>query len=193
LPDALPILAADSGAMGGSGSAEFQVLAQSGEDAIAACTACEYAANVEVATAAKGAAAPAPAGELPAPAKIHTPGVKTIEQLVSFFRGKDGFEGVTADRLLKSVVVLAGEEQVLAVVRGDHEVNEIKLAHVLGVDEVHWVPEPEHAGFLGPVGFAGRIVVDEAAAAVADGISGANEEDHHLQHVRYGRDFEGTV
>ncbi|MCX4242889.1 proline--tRNA ligase [Paraliomyxa miuraensis] len=185
------LVAADSGAMGGSGSAEFQVLAQSGEDAIAACTACDYAANVEVATAAEAAAASTPSGELPAPVRVHTPGAKTIEQLVAFFG--DRVEGVGADRFLKSVVYLAGDEQVLAVVRGDHEVNEIKLARAVGADEVHWVAEPEHAGFLGPVGWKDKVVVDAAAAAVADGITGANEEDHHLQHVRHGRDFEGTV
>lgn len=186
------MVAADSGAMGGSGSAEFQVLAQSGEDAIAACTKCDYAANVEVATAAKGEA-PAAGGEIPAPSKVHTPGAKTIEQLVSFFGAREGAAGVEASRFLKSLVYLAGDRQVLAVVRGDHEVNEIKLAHALGVDEVHWVAEPDHAGFLGPVGFSGTIIVDEAAAAVADGITGANEADHHLQHVRHGRDFTGKV
>lgn len=185
------VVAADSGAMGGSGSAEFQVLAHSGEDAIAACTQCDYAANVEVATtgpmADAGADASQTSGELPAPVKVHTPGVKTIEQLVAFF------EGTEPARMLKSVVYRAGEDEVLAVVRGDHEVNEIKLARVLGVDEVHWVAEPEHAGFLGPVGWSGSIVVDAAAAAVADGITGANEEGYHLKHVRHGRDFEGQV
>lgn len=180
------VVAADSGAMGGSGSAEFQVLAQSGEDAIAACTKCDYAANVEVATAAK-LEAHAPAGEVPAPAKVHTPGAKTIEQLVAFF------EGVEASRFLKSLVYVAGERTILAVVRGDHEVNEIALARAAGVDEVHWVAEPEHAGFLGPVGHSGTVIVDEAAAAVADGITGANEADHHLEHVRFGRDFQGKV
>jgi prolyl-tRNA synthetase len=180
------VVAADSGAMGGSGSAEFQVLAQSGEDAIAACTKCDYAANVEVATAAK-LEAHAPAGEVPAPAKVHTPGAKTIEQLVAFF------EGVEASRFLKSLVYVAGERTILAVVRGDHEVNEIALARAAGVDEVHWVAEPEHAGFLGPVGHSGTVIVDEAAAAVADGITGANEADHHLEHVRFGRDYQGKV
>lgn len=181
------MVAADSGAMGGSGSAEFQVLAQSGEDAIAACTRCEYAANVEVATAATGEA-PAAAGEVPAPARLHTPGAKTIEQLLRFFGG-----GVDASRLLKSLVYLAGDRRVLAVVRGDHEVNEIKLARAVGTDEVQWVAEPEHAGFLGPVGFSGTIIVDAAAAAVVDGITGANEADHHLEHVRFGRDYQGEV
>ena len=180
------MVAADSGAMGGSGSAEFQVLAQSGEDAIAACTKCDYAANVEVATAAKREA-PVAGGEIPPPGKVHTPGAKTIEQLVAFFKG------VEASRFLKSLVYVAGDRKVLAVVRGDHEVNEIKLARAVGADEVHWVAEPEHAGFLGPVGFPGTIVVDEAAAAVADGITGANEADHHLEHVRFGRDFQGKV
>ncbi len=183
------IVAADSGTMGGSGSAEFQVLAQSGEDAIVACGSCEYAANVEVATTTK-ADGELPSGELSEPTRVHTPGIKTVEQLVGFFEGSE------PSRFLKSLVYRpAGDDPspVLAVVRGDHEVNEIKLANALGVDEVHFVAEPEHAGFLGPVGFTGRIVVDEAAARVADGITGANEEDHHLEHVRYGRDFQGDT
>ena len=180
------IVAADSGTMGGSGSAEFQVLAQSGEDAIAACPSCDYAANVEVATTTQEEAA-APSGKLEERAKVHTPGAKTIEQLVSFFEGSD------PEQFLKSVVYNAGDKKVLAVVRGDHEVNEIKLARAVDADEVHWVAEPEHAGFLGPVGWDGPIIVDPAAAAVADGITGANEEDHHFQHVRHGRDFEGEV
>lgn len=180
------VVAADSGTMGGSGSAEFQVLAQSGEDAIAACTKCDYAANVEVATTAP-IEGEAPTGELAARSRVHTPGAKTIEQLTSFF------EGSAPTQFLKSLVYRAGDKNVLAVVRGDHEVNEIKLARVLGVDEVHWVSEPKHAGFLGPVGFDGPVVVDKAAALVADGITGANEEDHHLAHVRHGRDFEGDV
>lgn len=180
------VVAADSGAMGGSGSAEFQVLAQSGEDAIAACTECDYAANVEVATTAAIEGEP-PTGELAAPEKVHTPDAKTIEQLVQFFAGTE------PTAFLKSLVYQAGDERVLAVVRGDHEVNEIKLARALGVDEVQWVAEPDHAGFLGPVGWSGRIVVDRAATLVADGITGANEADHHLQHVRYGRDFEGEA
>ncbi len=183
------VVAADSGAMGGRNSAEFQVLAHSGEDAIAACTACDYAANVEVAVSARVEPGPAAVeGELPPPERVHTPDARTIEQLVAFFG-----EGVEASRLLKSLVYLADDEQVLAVVRGDHEVNEVKLARALGVDEVHWVSEPEHAGFVGPVGREGTIVVDEAAAAVADGITGANEADHHLRHVRHGRDFTGKV
>ncbi|MCA9705889.1 MAG: proline--tRNA ligase [Myxococcales bacterium] len=184
------LVAADSGTMGGSGSAEFQVLAQSGEDAIAACPSCDYAANVEVATTAR-AEGPLPSGELAAPQRVHTPGAKTIEQLVAFFAGTE------PAAFLKSLVYQpaggADESPVLAVVRGDHEVNEIKLAHALGADEVHWVSEPQHAGFLGPVGWSGRIVVDEYAARVADGITGANEEDHHLRHVRHGRDFSGQV
>lgn len=184
------IVAADSGTMGGSGSAEFQVLAQSGEDAIAACPQCNYAANVEVASTAR-AEGDLPSGDLEPPSKIHTPGVKTIEALVAFFEGS-----APADFLKSVVYQPAGTDDdspVLAVVRGDHEVNEVKLANALMADEVHFVAEPEHAGFLGPVGWSGRVVVDEAAARVADGITGANEADHHLRHVRYGRDFSGQV
>jgi prolyl-tRNA synthetase len=124
------IVQADSGAMGGSTSAEFQVLAQNGEDAIAACTSCDYAANIEVAEArfdADDSARPAPK----AMEKIHTPKAHTIAEVVAFLK-----DGTTPETMLKSLVYVAGEELVLAVVRGDHDVNEIKLARALGVPEV---------------------------------------------------------
>jgi prolyl-tRNA synthetase len=89
---------------------------------------------------------------------------------------------------------------VLAVVRGDHEVNEVKLARALGVAEVHLASaaEVERAtgaavGYAGPVGFSGQVVVDRDAASISDGCTGANETDHHLVHVAHGRDFDGQV
>jgi prolyl-tRNA synthetase len=186
------MVSADSGAMGGSGSAEFQVLVQSGEDVIAACTGCTYAANLEVAEA--PALPPVgPAGDIPPPEKIATPGQKTIEEVSKFL-------GASADRFLKSLLYVAGDEVVMAVVRGDHDINEVKLARALGVTEVHLAgaADVERAtgakvGFAGPIGFRGRLIVDTDATNVRDAITGANDTDHHLQHVRFGRDFEGTV
>jgi prolyl-tRNA synthetase len=185
------MVSADSGAMGGSGSAEFQVLVQSGEDIIAACSACQYAANLEVATT------PAPAqGDstaVPPLAVVATPAKRSIEEVSAFL-------SAPADRFLKSLVYRADGDLVLAVVRGDHELNEIKLARALGVPEVHLAGSEEvikatsaPIGFAGPVGFSGRILVDRAAAAVVDGITGANQADAHHLHVVFGRDYSGTV
>jgi prolyl-tRNA synthetase len=101
---------------------------------------------------------------------------------------------------LKSLLYVAGEDVVMAVVRGDHEVNEVKLAHALGVGEVFLAGPADvqratgaPVGFAGPVGFGGRVVVDADAAGVVDGISGANEADQHFAHVVFGRDYRGEV
>ncbi|MCC6217276.1 MAG: proline--tRNA ligase [Polyangiaceae bacterium] len=186
------MVAADSGAMGGSGSAEFQVLVQTGEDVIAACSACSYAANLEVAST-PPAPPPAAAGEVPPPERVLTPGKGSIEEVSALL-------GASPATFLKSLVYVAGEGLVLAVVRGDHEVNEIKLARALDVREVHLASaaEVERAtgapvGFAGPVGFRGRVVIDRDAAAVPSGITGANEVDVHLRNVVPGRDFEAPV
>src|SRR5688572_29982024 len=158
---------ADSGAIGGSINEEFQVLVHSGEDILAACQSCDYAANLEVAST---PAAQAETGDVPAIERVHTPGHGTIEDVSKFLGSKP-------DRFLKSLVYVAGKELVLAVVRGDHELNEIKLARVLGVGEVNLAgaADVEKAtgaavGFAGPVGFKGKIVVDRDAAAVADAV-----------------------
>jgi prolyl-tRNA synthetase len=189
------VVSADTGAMGGSTSAEFQVLAQNGEDAIVACSSCEYAANVEVAEAVVEDAAKDHKRELKERGKVHTPGARTIDEVVSFLGA-----GLRPEGMLKSLLYLAGEQVVMAVVRGDHEVNEIKLARVLGVPEVLMATDADvqkatgaAPGFAGPVGFAGRVVVDPAVAHVLNGVTGANETDYHLVNVTYGRDFEGEL
>jgi prolyl-tRNA synthetase len=186
------LVAADSGAMGGSTSAEFQILADSGEDAIVACDSCEYAANVEVATvkappAAASGAAPA------ALTKVHTPKAKTIEEITAFLK-------LPASQMLKSLLYVAKDQVVMAVVRGDHDVNEIRLARALGVDEVFLASDADvtkatgaDVGFAGPVGFKGRLLVDRAAAAVENAATGANASDHHYTGVSRGRDYEGEV
>ncbi|HSC86840.1 MAG TPA: proline--tRNA ligase [Polyangiaceae bacterium] len=186
------MVGADSGAMGGSKSAEFQVLVQSGEDFLAACPACEYAENLEVAAAPPAHAEAAPA-ELAAPELVHTPGHGSIADVAAFLKAD-------VRRFLKSLVYLADSELVLVVLRGDHEVSEVKLARALGVSDVHLASAADvekvtsaAVGFAGPVGFSGTILVDADAAQVADGITGANKTDHHLVHVRHGRDFQGRV
>ncbi len=185
------MVSADSGAMGGSGSAEFQVLVQSGEDIIAVCESCSYAANLEVART------PAPSAlgsdELPAATSIATPNRRSIEEVASFLKSP-------ADRFLKSLVYVAQNELILAIVRGDDELNEIKLARAARVADVRLASAEEvqratgaPVGFAGPVGFSGKVFIDPFAAAVSDAICGGNQVDTHLTHVRFGRDFQATV
>lgn len=189
------IVAADSGAMGGSTSAEFQVLAQSGEDAIAACTKCDYAANIEVANAATGRDDTLDTGAMQAVAKIHTPGAGGIDDVVKFVGN-----GLAPAKMLKCLLYTAGQRTVMVVVRGDHQVHEFKLARLLGVEAVHLASDTEvkratgaNVGFAGPVGFKGEIFADRAVAGVLNGVTGANESDHHLTNVNYGRDFQAQV
>ncbi len=179
---------ADTGSIGGSGSHEFHVLAESGEDAIAFSTASDYAANVELAEAL------APAGERPAPAealaRVHTPGVKTIAELCAFLN-------IPAERTVKAVVVDGADERpVLLLVRGDHEVNAIKAGKLPQVKTplVFASPEAIHAAFgagpgsLGAVGFDGVVIADRTVAKMADLVAGANQDDWHLTGVNFGRD-----
>jgi prolyl-tRNA synthetase len=183
---------ADSGAIGGSTSAEFQVLVDSGEDQIVACDKCEYAANVEVATVKPPAEREITATSEPV-ARVHTPGHGAIEDVAKFL-------GVKTAQMMKSLLYVAGGQIVMAVVRGDHDVNEVRLARQLGVDEVFLAGEVDvekatgaKVGFAGPVGHKGKVVVDRAVLFVGSGVTGANETDWHLKNVRYGRDFTGDV
>jgi prolyl-tRNA synthetase len=186
------IVQADSGSMGGSTSAEFQVLVQSGEDGIAACHACEYAANTEVAES-RPPVDQAPSSPTPALSKVHTPNVGTIADVSAFLKAD-------SSKFLKSLLYVAGDDVVMAVVRGDHEINEIKLAHALGVGEAVLANDEQilkatgaKVGFAGPVGFKGKVVIDRAAAVVHAAITGANETDYHLINVERDRDFTATI
>jgi prolyl-tRNA synthetase len=187
------MVSADSGAMGGSGSAEFQILVQSGEDVLAACRSCSFAANLEVATVPPLARLGPEPSSVPSVEKVSTPGQRSIDEVSRFL-------GASAEQFLKSLLYVAGDRIVMAVVRGNHEVNEIKLARALGVDEVHLAGAADveratraQVGFAGPVGFGGPILLDTDAASVSDAITGANETDLHLRHVSYGRDFEAQI
>ncbi|HEY1960095.1 MAG TPA: proline--tRNA ligase [Polyangiaceae bacterium] len=189
------MVAADSGAMGGNTSAEFQVLVDSGEDAIVACDKCDYAANVEVAEVKvvdPGRRAMATTIRM---MKVHTPGQKTIEEVSTFLNVKP------SDTFKSLLYVGEGsKEVVMALMRGDHALNEVKLARVLGVSSVHLASEADvkaatgaELGFAGPIGFKGKIYIDRAAALVRNGVSGANETDYHLANVNHGRDFDAEV
>ena len=179
---------ADSGAIGGDASQEFHVLADSGEDAIAFSTGSDYAANVETAQA----AAPGPrAAASETMTKVATPTQKTCEDVAALL-------GIPLQRTVKSVAVMTDGGFVLALVRGDHTVNEIKLGKVAGMAEYRLATEAEilahlgsEPGFLGPIGAkqAIRVVADRDVAAMADFVVGANEAGFHLAGVNWGRDL----
>jgi prolyl-tRNA synthetase len=189
------VVEADSGAIGGKQSAEFQVLAQTGEDWIVACGACDYAANLEVAQAGRAEPPPAESSDAAPLEKVETPNTRSIDEVVSLFGG-----ATTAAHTLKSLLYIAGEALVLAVVRGDHEVNEIGLARHLGVEQVMLATDAAvkeatgtEVGFVGPMGFKGRIIADPDAVAVPNAIAGAGETPYHFKGVNHGRDFDAEV
>ncbi len=181
------IVEADTGAMGGDVSHEFMVPCEQGEDVFVSCDGCDYAANVEKAQ-------PAPvkpsSPEPPAPMeKVETPGVKTIEEV-------GGFLGVPPHKMLKTLVYITDDgEPVAVLVRGDHELNEVKLARYLGCGVRMADAETIRKVTGGPVGFSGpvgleevRIIADRDALG-PNMVTGANEEDYHLVNVNEGRDF----
>jgi prolyl-tRNA synthetase len=179
---------ADTGAIGGSMSHEFQVLAETGEDALVACDSCNYAANVEEAKIRPAALVPQPPPAA-ARAEVATPGKRTIEEV-------SGFLGVPATALVKTLIYLADGKPVAVLVRGDRAVNEIKLRHALGSKEVvmatdRAVEEVTRApvGFAGPVGLGIPVYADFEVGAMASVVCGANAVDSHYTGVVMERDF----
>ena len=179
---------ADSGAIGGDASQEFHVLADSGEDALAFSTGSDYAANVETAQAAAPGPRPAAAEAL---RKVDTPTQKTCEDVAALL-------GIALQRTVKSVAVMGADGFVLALVRGDHAVNEIKLGKLAGLADYRLATETEilehlgsEPGFLGPLDAKRpiRVVADREVAAMADFVVGANERGFHLAGVNWGRDL----
>ncbi len=179
-------VAADTGAIGGSGSHEFHVLADSGEDALAFCPTSDYAANVELAEAVAPTTMRADADK--ALEKIVTPGQKTIADVASFLK-------VTQQQILKTIAVIdGGGNLILLLLRGDHTLNEIKAAKVLG--EFRFASDEEihrhmgcRAGYIGPVKAVARVLADRTAAAMSDFVCGANDDGFHYTHVNIERDF----
>jgi prolyl-tRNA synthetase len=180
---------ADPGAIGGTGSQEFHVLAASGEDAIAFSDGDDYAANIEKAEAL------APSGQRPAPTEalkeVPTPGAKTIADLCAML-------GVAANRTLKTLVVDGADGGVVAlVVRGDHELNAIKAQNLPTVASPLRMASAEkiiealgsEIGYIGPVNLPCKIIADRSAMMMADFVCGANARDAHLVGVNWGRDL----
>jgi len=188
------VVEADSGAMGGSGSQEFMVISEIGEDGIAYCEACGYGANEEKASCSpKNTIHSVGSMDESMIEKIHTPNIHTITELTEFL-------GCDAVKMAKTLIYKADGKLVAAMVRGDRELNEVKLKNVLectelemaNAESVRSVTNAE-VGFAGPVGLKIRIIADHEVAQGRNLIVGANETDHHLLNVNIGRDFDAEV
>ena len=184
-------VAADTGAIGGSGSHEFHVLADSGEDTLAFCPDSGYAANVEKAEALPPAAPRPMAAETMR--EVDTPKQTSCEDVAALL-------GIDIRHTVKCVVYMAGEQLVAALVRGDHEVNEVKFGKLDGMADFRLASEAEirdafgcPPGFLGPVGIDRnriRVIADHSVAAMGDFVCGANKPKLHLAGVNFGRDLQ---
>lgn len=185
------VVEAHSGAMGGSQSHEFMVESDAGEDFVARCKNCGYAANLEKAVSrATNPSVADPEGDL-APEWFHTPGLKTIADISTFTNLPESSQ-------MKSLVMVADGQPILVMVRGDHQLSEIKLSSVLRATDVR--PAHPHeivswfgarAGSLGPVGVKTmRVLADQALEGRRNMIAGANRNDYHLRNVTPGEDFQ---
>jgi prolyl-tRNA synthetase len=179
-------VAADTGAIGGTGSHEFQVLADSGEDAIAWCPESDFAANVELAEAlAPAAPRPLPTQAL---ARVPTPGLARCEDVAALL-------GIALERTVKAIAIVHDDQLVLLLLRGDHSLNEVKAAKVEGLAPFRFATDAEieralgcKPGSIGPVGARVRVIADRTVGAMADFVCGANEEGYHLSGANWGRD-----
>jgi len=178
---------ADPGAIGGSGSHEFHVLADSGEDAIAFCPDSDYAANLELAEALP----PAKPREVAngAMQKIATPGKKTCEEVATFLNAP-------VKQTVKTLAIIANDEMYLLLLRGDHHLNEVKTGKIpllagfrLATEEEILAKTRCRPGYIGPVGLGLPVIADNAVAVMSNFVCGANEADHHLTSVNFGRDM----
>ncbi|PKM77696.1 MAG: proline--tRNA ligase [Firmicutes bacterium HGW-Firmicutes-15] len=181
------VVEADSGAIGGNESHEFMVLADSGECTVIYCESCDYAANVEKAQC-KAADDIKSKSDLMSIEKISTPGMKTVHDLVTL--------GISEQEVLKTLMYSADEEIIAVVLRGDRDLNEIKLKNFLGAEQLFMADEASvrercGAGFgsLGPVGLKLKIYADLELTGMRNFSCGANEDNYHFTHVNMGRDF----
>ncbi len=178
---------ADTGAIGGEGSHEFHVLADSGEDALAYCEHSDFAANVELAEAMAPAAARQPAQETMR--EVETPKQTTCEDVAALL-------GIPLQRTVKAIALMAGEQFHLLLLRGDHSLNEIKVGKLEGLADFRFATDEEiranlncPPGFIGPVGAGVRVIADRSVAVMSDFVCGANKPKYHLAGVNFGRDL----
>jgi prolyl-tRNA synthetase len=186
---------ADTGTIGGSLSHEFQVLAESGEDAIVSCNSCDYAANLEkAAVKADQPAARDLTAEAPSFEKVSTPGKKSVAEVAEFLK-------LAPEKFIKTMVYqVNGDELLAALVRGDHEINEVKLQTVLGCREITLANEAAVVaatgvapGYLGPIGLKLRTIADLSVQSMRGAVTGANEANAHYIEVDQERDFTPTA
>ena len=183
-------VAADTGSIGGTGSHEFHVLADSGEDALAYCPASDYAANVELAEAVAPATRRGAATQTME--KVATPNKTRCEDVADFLQ-------LPFEKTVKAIAVMHDDEFTLLLIRGDHPLNEIKAGKLPGLDPFRFATDAEvvqflgcKPGYIGPVGIDAtkvRVIADRTVAAMADFICGANDEGYHITGVNWGRDL----
>lgn len=178
---------ADTGAIGGDISHEFMVLAEAGEDTVVYCSECDYAANLELA---KSEVEVETSSEEPEELEaVDTPDASTIQELI-------GELDIKAEKMIKAVLYQTKEEPVLALVRGDYEINEVKLSNLLSTVNLEMAEEVTYQqletvkGFTGPVGLTDvKVVADKLVMEIVNGVTGANEADKHYINVNPERDF----
>jgi prolyl-tRNA synthetase len=181
---------ADSGAIGGDFSHEFMVLAETGEDTIASCKSCEFGANLEKAKVSAPVGEDMTNADCPSMEDVATPGSHTVEEVCRFL-------DISADKLVKTLLFVVDGKPVAALVRGDRELNDIKLRNIMGGNEVELADEATVKEITGaPVGFAGPsglpedvpVYADHELCVATDWVAGANKGDTHVRHLSLGRD-----
>ncbi len=194
IPEVVPV-ASDTGMMGGSGAHEYMLLCDAGEDKIVKCTACDYSANMDVATFSKQPAITTEEKEIE---EVHTPNVKTIEDLEKFLN-------MPKTNLAKAVVYyrIDTDETVIVFIRADKEVNETKLRNILKVDDENLVPKTEEDvdgieyGFIGPIGLNPtvkyQVIYDSSLENEKCLVVGANKKDYHIKNVSFTRDIKDAA
>jgi len=180
---------ADTGSIGGSYSHEFLVIADSGEDGMAYCEVCGYAANLEKAEIARPVEKEVDRSSFLSREEIHTPEVRTIEEVCAFLN-------VRPENVIKTLIFSADGKPVAVLVRGDEEVNEIKVKNYLGCDVLEMAMDDmiqeaagSPRGFVGPIGIKCRTLADYSLMNLTNMVVGANREDYHLKNVNFERDF----
>ncbi|MDD5524982.1 MAG: proline--tRNA ligase [Smithella sp.] len=181
---------ADSGSIGGKYSHEFMVMAESGEDAMVFCEKCSYAANLEKAEVACPERKEIYEDDWLSLEEVNTPNVRTIEEVSEFLN-------VKPQDIVKTLIFNADGQQYAVLIRGDHEVNEIKVKNYIGANEVELASDEiivkatgAPRGFAGPVNIKIPVLVDYSVIDMINFVTGANKEDHHFKNVNIGRDFQ---
>jgi len=184
---------ADTGSIGGSFSHEFMVMADTGEDAVVFCNRCDYAANLEKAEIAKPEELAVDEKAFLPLMEVHTPNVRTIEEVCAFL-------GVTPQEVVKTLVFSADGKPVAVLIRGDEEVNEIKVRNLLkcnelemAMDDMIMAAAKAPRGFVGAIGIKAKVLADYSLLNMVNCVMGANKEDYHVKNVNIGRDFKVDV